>query len=30
MYQKCEMQREVVNWASLVKKLLNDLGLSQV
>ena len=30
MYQKCEMQREFVNWASLVKKLLNDLGLSQV
>ena len=30
MYQKCEMQREVVNWASLAKKLLNDLGLSQV
>ena len=30
MYQKCEMQRKVVNWASLVKKLLNDLGLSQV
>ena len=30
MYQKCEMQREFVNWASLVKKLLNDLGFSQV
>ena len=30
MYQKCKMQREVVNWAALVKKLLNDLDLSQV
>ena len=30
MYLKYEMQREVVNWASLVKELLNDLGLSQV